>query len=100
MPQQRLLPPRLQPKLAVVPKTPAPAAAPSIEATASTGEHWLYGIEAIQAFLELPSPQHVYRIKARAGAPIGKIPGIGMAATEEGLTAWRAAHLPSSKRSA
>jgi hypothetical protein len=84
MTQRRLLPPRLQ----NAPK----AKAVSIEKIAE--DDWLYGAEDIRAFLGLSSPGHVYRIKDRGGAPIGKLPGIGLAARKTDLDAWRAIHVP------
>lgn len=80
----RLLPPRLQ-----VIQTPAKPA----EMAGADAADWLYGVDQIQAYLALPDAKMVYRIRGK-GAPIGKIPGIGMAARRSELDAWRGRFVP------
>jgi hypothetical protein len=81
MTQQRLLPDRLT--------TPKAAKLSSVADVVDLKGDLIYGVAAIQAELQLPTPKHVYRLREKTDAPIFIMPGMGIAARKSALRAWQ-----------
>ena len=74
---------------------PSRAAAPAASQGEEAGDRLLVGAAAIAAFLSI-SERRVYAMK-ESGAPIGKVPGLGLAVRVATLRAYLdgcAAHAP------